>query len=175
MTIPPELLRNAPRDVSMSWGEMISIAAFGVGVPLYGFGRALWSYSHDHSAASLVFVSLLALEIFWYTARTIRNTRRDMEILSTGRPVVAVTTGNAKKRWFGRWGKYRVECEFQLRDGRPGSATVFSDDFVVADSERVIVYDRDQPWRVVAYPASCLTVHDVNSRYSRNEKRQATS
>ena len=160
MTIPPELLRSAPREVSIS-RQGRAVAAFAVGFVLLLIWLVWQDQTSAHPRKDMLPVSAIAVVYFVIGSLVkLYMVRREMGLLSNGRAVVATIQSPPKRLWLrdAKRPVYRVQCRFTTRSGGERSVTIKTRLHIAEGTEVVIVYDPDQTERAVLYPAPSLKV-----------------
>ena len=169
MTIPDELRRSAPRDVSLTragWkaillpGAMAVCLAMGIQARHFDHYKGAffvlgWATPFWNSPLELGIV-LVGAAIGWW------RYRRQSSLLIHGRAtVVSVTDFERRLRLVAHWRGNRLHCEFRLLNGSVCRTTVDippRDEVPDRDEEIVIVYDPDEPKKAMLYPTQMLTV-----------------
>lgn len=158
MTIPNELKRTGPRDVSLTLvGKAAVLGA--VVVPFAGLVWAILSYRavETRLAVAFLFVAInFLVNIGFFTWRL----SRDHRLLSTGRAAIATTAAGSKRKWFGghRHRRYQLQCEFAPPGGAKLAAKLRTRHPVAPMSEIVILYDPDEPTNAILYPSRLLKI-----------------
>lgn len=181
MTLPDELQRAVPRPVTLTAvgrrtlvGRCVKFV-FIVALLLWTTGTPTAHPPVSSAAAGTAAYSSWwpatgrgwgAAEAFLIGAVVgIVSYRRQWRLLATGRATIATVIADVTPKWYVfRGGRRhqtmrRLQCEFRLLNGRVLRTTVTTrDPAPKADSEIVLLYDRDEPERTLYYPARMLTI-----------------
>ena len=161
MTIPRELQRSTPRQVSLTFPGKAAIVSFCLLLAAF-IAEIVWVYPHAGNDRGLPgMVGAIGVYILFAIAINLWSIPRQMRLLSCGRAAVAHTTGEFRRVKFTgrRIRRYRLRCEFTLLNGALSRTTVeVRGQVPAANTEIVIVYDPDQPENAMLYPARILKV-----------------
>jgi hypothetical protein len=163
MTIPEELKRSTPRDVSMTragwkailWPSLISVCiVIGMQAPnskqASGVLFVLGWWRDHHSLLDLSMI-LLGAGIGWM------RYRRQTNLMMYGRAAVASVTRYDKPSSHLFMRRLRVEFEFRLLNGSfcTTSANLQGAEIPDLDAEIIIIYDLDDPKRPYSIRRVC--------------------
>lgn len=167
MTIPEELKRSAPRDVSLTlagwkailWPSLTAVLIIvGMQAPRTKHGTGvlfLMSSYWNHPLLSLSMI-FLGASIGWM------RYRRQADPMMYGRAAVASVTDLEKRFWLVllRRGN-RFQCEFRVMNGSLCRTTLHvphRGKIPDIGTELVILYGRDEPKKAMLYPTRMLKI-----------------